>query len=135
AVLKELKPPKPLPDQPGPLKCLLDAEQFDEVHLLSDYARDKSRRYVEWLGGDPVVHHVKLANPIDYAEIFQVVDAVLASVLNDPHLERRELCMHLSPGTPPMAAIWLLLGKSKYRPATFYQTHEGNVLVTEIPFD
>ena len=36
-VLKGLNPPKPMPDQPGPLKCLLDAEQFDEVHLLSDH--------------------------------------------------------------------------------------------------
>jgi len=45
-----------------------------------------------------------------------------------------ELNMHLSPGTPAMAAIWILLGKTRY-PATFYQTHKGRAWKTEIPFD
>ena len=135
AVLRDVKPPTPLVGQSGPLKCLLDAERFDEIHLLSDHGREKSRLYAAWIGGDPVIHPVKLASPIDYSEIFQAVDKVLASVLNRPRSERVEVCMHLSPGTPPMTAIWLLLGKSKYHPATFYQTHEGTVLVTEVPFD
>jgi hypothetical protein len=34
-----------------------------------------------------------------------------------------------------MAAIWLLLGKSKYHPTTFYQTYEGRAWVTRVPFD
>jgi transcriptional regulator with PAS, ATPase and Fis domain len=135
AVLSGLKPPIPLKGESGPLKCLLDAEPFDEVHLLSDHGKEKTRLYSAWVGGDPVIHPVKLASPIDYAEIFQAVDKVLASVVNRPRVERAEVCMHLSPGTPQMAAIWLFLGKSKYRPATFYQTHEGKVLVSEIPFD
>jgi transcriptional regulator with PAS, ATPase and Fis domain len=42
--------------------------------------------------------------------------------------------MYLSPGTPAMAAIWVLLGKTRY-PATFYQSHEGRSWKTEIPFD
>ena len=134
-VLKGLKPPTPLTGQSGPLKCLLDTERFEEVHLLSDLGRERSRRYADWVGGDPVLHLVKLASPIDYSEIFQAVDGVLESVVNRPRTERVEVCMHLSPGTPPMTAIWLLLGKSKYRPATFYQTHEGKVLITEVPFD
>lgn len=134
-VLKGLNPPRPMPDQPGPLKCLLDAEQFDEVHLLSDHNGAKNRHYVKWLGGDPVLHQVKLANPTDYPEVFKVVDAELASVVSVPRLHRVDLCLHLSPGTPTMTAIWLLLGKSKYHPATFYQTHERKAWVTSVPFD
>jgi transcriptional regulator with PAS, ATPase and Fis domain len=76
-----------------------------------------------------------LKNPIDYDEVFRVVDAQLASVVNVPHHDRLELCMHLSPGTPTMTAVWLLLGKSKYHRTTFYQTHQGRVLTTEVPFD
>lgn len=134
-VLKGLNPPKPMPDQPGPLKCLLDAEQFDEVHLLSDHPAFKNRHYLKWLGGDPVLHQVKLANPTDYPEVFKVVDNELASVVNTPRPHRLDLCLHLSPGTPTMTAIWLLLGKSKYYPATFYQTHDGKAWVTSVPFD
>ena len=124
-----------MPDQPGPLKCLLDQEKFDEVHLLSDHSAAKNRHYLKWLGGDPVLHAVKLTNPTDYPEVFKVVDAELASVVSVPRPHALDLCVHLSPGTPTMTAIWLLLGKSKYHPATFYQTHEGKAWVTSIPFD
>ena len=134
-MLKGLNPPKPMPDQPGPLKCLLDQEQFDEVHLLSDHGAVKNRHYLKWLGGDPVLHPVKLTNPTDYPEVFKVVDDELASVVSVPRPHALDLCVHLSPGTPTMTAIWLLLGKSKYHPTTFYQTHEGKAWVTSIPFD
>ena len=134
-VLQGLNPPKPLVGQPGPLKCLLDHERFDEIHLLSDYGNLKTSLYIRWLGGEPLIHPVKLDNPSDYTEVFRVADAEIASVVNVPRTDRLELCMHLSPGTPTMTAIWLLLGKSKYHPTTFFQTHEGKALVTEVPFD
>lgn len=134
-VLKGLNPPKPLAGQPGPLKCLLDAELFDQVHLLSDHPASKNRHFVKWLGGSPFLHNVKISNPTDYSEIFRVVDAELASVVNVPRADRLELCMHLSPGTPAMTAIWLLLGKSRYHPVTFFQTHDRKAWVTEVPFD
>jgi transcriptional regulator with PAS, ATPase and Fis domain len=134
-ILKGLNPPMPLKGQYGPLKTLLDQQEFDEVHLLSDHGAARDGHYLDWLGGGAVIHRVKIASPVDYREIFQAVDAVLSSVVNRPRTERLEVCMHLSPGTPPMTAIWVLLGKSKYRPATFYQTHEGKVQVTDIPFD
>jgi len=127
--------PKPLLGQAGPLKCLLDAEQFDEVHLLSDHGSVKNRLYVKWVGGGPVVHAVKLKNPTDYPEVFKIADEVLASVVSVPRPHKLDLCLHLSPGTPTMTAIWLLLGKSKYQPATFYQTHNGEAWVTSVPFD
>lgn len=134
-VLKGLNPPKPMPDQPGPLKCLLDAEQFDEVHLLSDHSAAKNRHYLKWIGREAVLHTVKLTNPTDYPEVFKVADAELATVVSVPRPHALDLCLHLSPGTPTMTAIWLLLGKSKYHPATFYQTHDSKAWVTNIPFD
>jgi DNA-binding NtrC family response regulator len=134
-VLRGLNPPKPLVGQPGPLKCLLDQERFDEVHLLSDHGITKDKPYIRWIGGDPVLHRLKLGNPTDYAEVFRAVDAELASVVRVSRQDRLDLCFHLSPGTPAMTAIWLLLGKSKYHPATFFQTHEGRAWATEIPFD
>jgi DNA-binding NtrC family response regulator len=134
-VLAGLNPPTPLAGQAGPLKTLLDQERFDEVHLLSSHRGIRNRLYTRWIGGQPVLHPVKVNNPTDYAEVFGIVDAELASVLSLPRREHEELCIHLSPGTPTMTAIWVLLGKSKYHPATFFQTHEGRAWVTEIPFD
>src|SRR5262249_8941245 len=134
-VLKGLNPPTPLVGQAGPVKSLLDQERFDEVHLLTDHGRERERLYARWIGGKAVLHRVKVNDPTDYTEIFGIVDAELASVVRLPRTEREELCVHLSPGTPTMTAIWVLLGKSKYHPTTFYQTYEGRAWVTKVPFD
>jgi transcriptional regulator with PAS, ATPase and Fis domain len=135
AVLAGLNPPTPLAGQAGPLKTLVDQERFDEVHLLSAHGSVRNRLYARWLGGKPVLHPVKVNDPTDYTEIFQIADAELASVVGLPRSPHEELCIHLSPGTPTMTAIWLLLGKSKYHPASFYQTHDGRAWVTQVPFD
>jgi DNA-binding NtrC family response regulator len=134
-VLRGLNPPTPLASQAGPLKSLIDQERFDEIHLLTSHRGVRNGLYARWIGGDPVLHAVKVHDPTDYAEIFSIVDAEMASVVRLPRTPGEELCVHLSPGTPTMTAIWVLLGKSKYHPVTFYQTHEGRAWVTTIPFD
>ena len=125
----------PAPDGPGPVKSLVELEGFDHVHLLSNYGRERNRQFKQWLGQkSTTIHAVKLENPTDYAEIFRIVDTTLSDVTAKLTAGTYELSLHLSPGTPAMAAIWLLLGKSRY-PATFYQTHRGTAWVTDIPFD
>ena len=121
-------------EEPGPIKTLLEHEVFDEVHLLSNQEAGLARRLAKWLGCKATVHQVEIANPTDYLSIFKAADGVLARVLDRPDRQGVELCLHLSPGTPAMTAIWVLLGKSRY-PATFYQTHTGRAWKTDIPFD
>lgn len=119
----------------GPIKTLLEAERFDQIHLLSNYSSSIGTQFKSWAGGPVKVHNVKLKNPTDYAEVFSLVDTTLSNVLGQKSLgEDAELCIHLSPGTPTMTAIWVLLGKSRY-PAVFYQTHKRRAWKTDIPFD
>lgn len=135
-VLRGLNPPSPLPNQAGPLKTLLDNERFDEVHLLTSHTGLRNKLYARWVGAcRPVLHQVKVKDPTDYVEVFRLVDAELSSIVRLPRSADDQLCVHLSPGTPTMTAIWVLLGKSKYHPATFYQTHDGRAWVTTVPFD
>lgn len=121
-------------EQPGPVKTLLDAEKFDEVHLLANYEKGWVRGYCDWLGIAVKVHATPLKDPTHYGQIFDAVDAVLAEIVGGRGSDGFELNVHLSPGTPAMAAIWILLGKTRY-PATFYQTHRGRAWKTDIPFD
>jgi transcriptional regulator with PAS, ATPase and Fis domain len=133
--LAEIVGASPIPkDGYGPVKTLLKNEKFDEIHLLSNYPAWALRDYTEWLGQPATVHPVELSNPTEYGEIFQVVDRQLKSILANRTRDRIELSILLSPGTPAMAAVWVLLGKSKY-PARFYQTFEGKSWETSIPFD
>ena len=121
-------------EEPGPIKTLLQHEVFDEIHLLSNQEAALAKRFAKWLECKPTIHQVEIANPTDYVSVFRAADGVLARVMDRPDRQSVELCLHLSPGTPAMTAIWVLLGKSRY-PATFYQTHAGQAWTTDIPFD
>jgi DNA-binding NtrC family response regulator len=121
-------------EKPGPVKTAVSRERFDEVHLLSNYAEIVHEPFADWLGGKPVIHSVELTDPTDYSRVFRVVDGVLAQVTGRLQRKSSELCILLSPGTPAMAAVWVLLGKSRY-PATFYQTFRGQLRTTTVPYD
>lgn len=130
-VLADLKRSESL-DGPGPVKTLIDGEEFDKVHLLCSYPKSLGRSFAKWLGCKPRLHEVDLRNPTDYPTVFEAAESVLKTVCAPQ--KKLQLCIHLSPGTPAMAAVWVLLGKSKY-PATFYQTFGDKHYETEIPFD
>lgn len=132
ALVAELGAGPPL-SEGGPIHTLLKQEAFDEVHLLSNYRPEWNRRFADWLGGKIKVHRVALDNPTDYERIFAIADELL-SKLGFSRTSESELCMHLSPGTPAMAAVWVLLGRSRYR-ATFYQTYKGTSSITQVPLD
>ncbi len=118
----------------GPIGTLAECERFDEMHFLSNYDRAQSEAFVAWIGSQAHLHGVAIKNPTDYREIFDVTDGFLREVTESAGPGNVDLCIHLSSGTPTMAAIWVLLGKSRY-PATFFQTYKNEAFLTEIPFD
>lgn len=117
---------------------MIEARTFDELVLLSNYPREESADYVRWLQerGSPRVHLLTsdLGDPTDYSGIH---DAVLHSM---EFVERElgpdaELAIHISPGTPAMQAVWVLLAKTRF-PAELIQSHEKTgVRTVSIPFD
>jgi DNA-binding NtrC family response regulator len=121
-------------EKPGPLKTAVSQGSFDEVHLLSNYPEIVHKPFATWLGSKPVIHHVELPDPTDYPQVFRVVDGVLEQLAAKVQKKPAELCILLTPGTPAMAAIWILLGKSRY-PATFYQTFKNELRSTTVPYD
>ena len=118
--------------QPGPLKTAVNEGRFDQVHLLSNYADVVHKPFAKWLGCRPVIHPVDLADPTDYDGIFRCENLVLSEVSKLAARNKAKLCILLSPGTPAMAVVWVLLGKSRY-PATFYQTGLGKLNEARIP--
>lgn len=119
----------------GPIRTLTGSRDFDEVHLLTQWPDDVNARFGRWLGVEPTFHCVDvkaLPDPTDYKTVFGIANSVLEELR-----ARRggwRLNILLSPGTPTMAAIWLLLGKTKF-PATLLQTYEGKVKEVSVPFD
>ena len=133
-VLGQIKGSPPQAGDLGPIQTLLNTQSFDEVRILSNYPPRWNSWYRKWLNRPAEIVPVTLAKPTDYTALFPLADRELAALRNRPDGDRVELCLHLSPGTPAMAATWLLLGKTRY-PATFYETFAGRSWVTEVPFD
>jgi DNA-binding NtrC family response regulator len=121
-------------EKPGPIKTAINAGSFAQIHLISDYNQALHHPFVRWLGFAATIHAAKIAAPTDYPSIFRAAESVLSEISKRSDFAENELCILLSPGTPAMAATWVLLGKSRY-PATFYQTHKGKLNRTEIPYD
>ncbi len=124
-------------DRLGPVASALAARRFDRVWLLTSYAHDKSDAYCRWLEKKtvcaPELIEVGLANPTDYAEIYQKVSHEL-QILKLPN-EAIQLTFHLSPGTPAMAAIWIMLAKTRF-PASLIQTSiESGLQDVNFPFN
>jgi transcriptional regulator with PAS, ATPase and Fis domain len=118
----------------GPIKTLLNHEKFHAVFLLNNFGPQIGDLFQDFVGGKSKLFNIKLDTPTDYEKVFTVANATLKDIIKNHPIDKTELCIHLSPGTPTMAAIWVLLGKTIF-PATFFQTHKGKVIPTKIPFD
>lgn len=126
------------PRSPGPTASVLAARTFDALVLLSNYPAGQTKAYVKWLEGRgaPPIHLLReeLDDPTDYSKIH---DAVVRSVesVRSKFGEDVRLSIHVSPGTPAMQAIWVLLAKTRY-PAELLQSHaKTGVRTVSIPFD
>ena len=124
----------PKPEDAGPTKTLLTTQRFDEIRLLTNYPSEFNDWFAKWVGGKPIVREVRLEKPTDYSAIFEIANRELDSIRESKGWAETDLCLHLSPGTPAMTAVWLLLGKTRY-PATFFETYGGDSWITDVPFD
>ena len=125
----------------GPIAtALTHASKFDRVCLLTNYPYGRSAAYCSWLeqrcGYESAavdLQEISLRSPIDYASIYDEVSKHLKA-LGLP-LPDVELTFHLSPGTPAMAAIWIVLAKTRF-PARLIQTSKEHGLESiDFPFD
>lgn len=118
----------------GPIAATLTAQAFDAVTLLYNYPEDQVKPYLAWLQGlvnTPIqAHAIVLSSPVNFGEIYLQANQQLSQLT----AKGGELSILLSPGTPAMQAVWILLGKTRY-PCQFYQSSlEQGVQQVDIPF-
>lgn len=119
----------------GPILSTLRHLSFQQVHLLYNYPDDPVNNYVKWLrsltSAQIYTYKAQLSSPVHFGEIYLAATNVL------DQLAKQNIYpdILLSPGTPAMQAIWILLGKTKY-PSRFIQaTLEQGVQFVDIPFE
>ncbi|MFQ5680356.1 MAG: sigma-54 interaction domain-containing protein, partial [Gemmatimonadota bacterium] len=122
----------------GPVAQALAARGFEEVVLLSNYAKPDSQSYMRWLeprtSGRIRVEHCKLTSPTEFAEIYEAAVEVLERVV-ERHPQGVDLTVHLSPGTPAMAAVWIILAKTRFPAELIESSRQHGVRTASVPFD
>lgn len=120
----------------GPVLATLLHKKFEKAYLLYNYEKKLVAPYLEWLSAqvetpiEPIL--CKLSSPVHYPDIYAKCDEVLADLVVNQQLK---VAILLSPGTPAMQVVWIILGKTLY-PVTFFQSsREEGVQQVEIPFD
>lgn len=122
----------------GPIAQVVDERSYDEIVLLNNYPKHEGDEYREWVvsrSSCPVsIHHAELTSPTDFEQIYKVVIRIVDSLVGEAG-ERVGLTFHLSPGTPAMASIWVLLGTTKYDAELVESSREQGVKTVSLPFD
>ncbi|WP_237067156.1 hypothetical protein [Microbulbifer guangxiensis] len=119
-----------------PVAQTLASQCFDRVELLHNYPQLDVVPYLEWLVvrslAAATATNCSLSSPVNFGEIHQAAEAVLSRLAQKLATERHIL---LSPGTPAIQTVWILLGKTRF-PFTFWRSSlEDCVSRVEIPFE
>ena len=119
----------------GPILMALETGVYDRLVLLSDHGQQKTQNFVAWLSGKftgaTEVRYAKLRSPTDFEDIYVAANgAVSATLSSSPELP---VTFHVSPGTPAMAAVWVLLAKAKYGADLIESSREHGVRPVVVP--
>jgi len=122
----------------GPIGQAAKERTFDETLLLSDHDQDSTDDYVGWLqertSAAVRARIERLSSPTHFGEIYRAVCRTLVD-LNNRLGENVRLTFHLSPGTPAMAAVWILLAKTRFPAELIESSPVKGVATVAVPFD
>ena len=105
---------------------------------LCNYPEEKATAFVEWVKSFGVneiqLTVVDLSSPTHFGDIYRaVVECIQISEPDGGHYSQR--VFHLSPGTPAMAAVWILVAKTRFAATLIESSKQQGVKVAEVPFD
>lgn len=123
----------------GAICQVATTRQFDELVLLSDYSTERTASYLEWLKSRRVKNTrlIKVdldGNPTDFRAIYENAKHSVQDFLKQ-ETSKVELTFHLSPGTPAMATIWVILANSVFSAKLIQSSAERGVQDVDFPFD
>lgn len=122
----------------GPVAQAVQAQTYNEVVLLNNWERSAAESYVSWLTEKTtakiLLQQVQLSGPTNFGEIYQAASASITEKIQEYGTET-DLIFHLSPGTPAMAAVWILLSKTRFPAELIESSREHGVRPASVPFD
>ena len=125
-------------DGPGPIAQALGKGCYDRAVLISDYPKADITPFLEWLRqralAKVTARYEPLSGPTQFGEIYEAAVRVLNQSL-EHHGQDARLTFHLSPGTPAMAAVWIILAKTRFPAELIESSPKHGVQTASVPFD
>lgn len=122
----------------GPIAQAVVSREFDSVILISNFKKAENTAYRNWLKtkiDSPVeIQSVSLSSPTDFGEIYKAAIKTIESSIKNNQGEI-SFTFHISPGTPAMAAVWIILAKTRFLAELIESSKQGGVKTVSIPFD
>lgn len=122
----------------GPIAQAVRAVSFDMIVLLNNFPESEAQPYIHWLQGIrniPVAsRQVTLTSPTNFAEIYEAATEAVQACRTD-YGSDINLTFHLSPGTPAMAAVWILIAAGRYPAQLIESSREKGIKTVTIPFE
>ena len=124
----------------GPICQALTQRNFDQAVILSNYPDSRAKPYLTWLKKQGIKGNTTLVNidlhddPTDYRAIYAEAKGQVQTCL-DSHSKKLHLTFHLSPGTPQMATIWVILANTKFDAKLLQSSPQMGVQDVDFPFD
>jgi transcriptional regulator with PAS, ATPase and Fis domain len=120
----------------GPIAQAVKARELDHIVLLCDLAEAEGETFRRWLEtltpASIVVRPARLRSPTDYEDIYQKVRETVTWARGE-YGPDAHFFFHLSPGTPPMAVIWILVGTTE-KAELLQSSKEQGVQTVKVPF-
>ncbi|OQY33746.1 MAG: hypothetical protein B6241_06745 [Spirochaetaceae bacterium 4572_59] len=127
-------------ENPGPVAQAYRTGRYDRLILLFNHITLSREGYDRWLQTLPLENNIQktitieiidrpMENPTDFSAIYEIV----TEQLSKRNSENRTY--HLSPGTPAMAAVWMLVSAGPYPAELIESSLQMGVKDVHIPFD
>jgi len=121
----------------GPIFSTLQERPHDQVHLLYNYDDSRVKTYSNWLKNqlaiEVVLYKAKIRNPIHFGDIYQESTKLLDNL--NAELSIKDMTLLITPGTPAMQAVWILINKTTYAIQMLQSSKEQGIQEADIPFD
>ena len=122
----------------GPVAQAVAARPYGEIALLNNWEKGDAESYVAWLqqrtSSQITLQHIQLSGPTNFGEIYQAASKIISEKIQE-YGPDADLVFHLSPGTPAMAAVWILLAKTRFPAELIESSKEHGVHTASVPFD
>lgn len=122
----------------GPVAQAIESRPYTDVVLLNNWVKASAVTYTAWLqkktSSQITLKHIQLSGPTDFGEIHQAATTVISEKIQE-YGSDAGLVFHLSPGTPAMAAVWILLAKTRFPAELIESSRKHGVRVASVPFD